>query len=99
MRLRQYFRYDHPAAQISVLTRMPGIFIGTDVEPWPAIEGPVTHSGQIIGRQIVAQAVALVDRTPEIAGAGLHCHGDAVAKTRRKKPLVLAVGREGKDDG
>src|SRR5262249_46273771 len=99
MRLHQYIRYQHPAAQSRLLTRMAGIFIGTDVEPWPAIEGPVAHSGQIIGRQIVAEAVALVDRTPEVTGARLHCHTDAVAKTRRIKPPVPTVGCEGKDDG
>src|SRR5262245_27263611 len=78
---------------------MAGIFIGTNVKPWPAIEGPVAHSGQIIGRQTVAKAVALVDRAPELTGARLYCHADAVTKTRRKKSLVLALGCEGKDRG
>ena len=73
---------------------MTRILIAADIEPWPAIEGAFAHSGHKIGHKVVAEAVALVDRAPELTGR-LHRHPDAVAQTGRKEPLVLALRREG----
>ena len=78
---------------------MTRILIAADIEPWPAIEGAFAHSGHKIGHKVVAEAVALVDRAPELAGPRLHRHSDAVAQTRRKEPLVLALRREGEHEG
>src|SRR5438876_9966419 len=78
---------------------MTGIFVGADIEPRPAIEGALTHPGQIIGREVVAEAVALVDRAPEIAASRLCRHADAVAQTGREELLVLAVRCEGEHNG
>src|SRR5271165_2014600 len=99
MRLHQYVRHSYPAAQSGLLSLMPRIFIGSDIEPRPAIECTLADPGKIVGRKVVAEAVALVDRAPQLAGPGLDRHADAVAQARRKGPFVLALRREGKDDG
>jgi hypothetical protein len=61
MRLHQDIRYCYPAAQSRLLPRMAGILVGADVEPWPAIEGAFAYPSQKIGRELVAEAVSLVD--------------------------------------
>src|SRR6266446_5643927 len=99
MRLQQHVRHGYPAAQSGLLPRVTGIFVGADIEPRPAIEGAFAHPGHIIGGEVVAEAIALVDGAPEFAGPRLYRHPDAVAQSGREEPLVLAFRREGKHDG
>src|SRR5205814_4313355 len=61
-----------------LVRRLPPIAIG------PAVETAITERGQIVGRGLVAEAVALVDHRPELAGRGLPCHGHRVAQAAGK---------------
>ena len=78
---------------------MTRILVAADIEPRPAIEGAFAHPGYKIRHEVVSEAVALVDRAPELAGPGLHRHSNAVAQTRRIERLVLSLGREGEHKG
>src|SRR5215471_19087144 len=82
MGLQQYIRDHHPAAQGRLLVRVAGVIVGADIKPRPAIKGALAHPRYIVGRQIVTEAVALIDRAPEVAGRGLHRHADTVAQPR-----------------
>src|SRR5215469_11053564 len=99
MRLQQNVRHADSVAQGSLLARMTRILIAADVEPRPAIEGAFAHPGYKIGHEVVSEAVALVDRAPELAGPGLYRHSDTVAQTGRIQPLVLSLRREGEHKG
>ena len=61
-----------------IVHRLPPVAIG------PAVETPITDRGQIVGRGLVAEAVALVDHRPEHAGRGLPCHAHRVAQAAGK---------------
>src|SRR5205814_6842879 len=61
-----------------LVRRLPPVAIG------PAVETPITDRGQIVGRGLVAEAVALVDHRPEHAGRGLPCHAHRVAQAAGK---------------
>src|SRR6266566_5931760 len=50
----------------------------------PAVETAVADRGQIVGRCLVAEAVALVDHRPEHAGLWLPCHAHRVAQAAGK---------------
>ena len=49
---------------------------------------------RIVGRQVVAKSVALVDGAPERARSGLNRKARAIANAGRVDPFVLAVGIE-----
>src|SRR5215469_2661465 len=95
MRLQQNVWHADSVAQGGFLPRMARILVAADIKPGPAIEGAFAHPGYKIGHEIVTEPVALVDRTPELAGSGLHRHSDAVAQPRRIEPLVPSLWREG----
>src|SRR5271165_5815505 len=94
MRLHQHIRYSDTAAQIWPFARVTGVFVAADIKPGPTVKGAFAHPGHIIRREVVAEAVALVGRAPQLAGSGLHRHPDAIAQTGRKDPFVLALGSE-----
>src|SRR5712671_2736167 len=99
MRLHQDVRHCYPAAQSRLLPRVAGILVGADVEPRPAIEGAFAYPSQKIGRELVAEAVTLVDRAPEVTLPGLHRHPDTVPQAGREEPFVFSLRREGEHDG
>ena len=61
-----------------------------DIEPRPAVEGVLLHARDIIGHEIVAEAVALVGRAPRRA-VRLHRKANAIADAGGEQLLVLAV--------
>ena len=54
---------------------------------------------RIVGRQVVAESVALVDGAPERAGSGLNREARAIADAGREDTLMSAVGIEGEHVG
>ena len=54
---------------------------------------------RVVGRQVVAEAVALVDGAPERAGSGLNREARTIANAGCVNALVFAVGIEGKHVG
>ena len=70
------------------------------VPPRPAVEAAFLHVGDVIGNQVVAQRVALVDRTPQLAGLGIDGESAAgVADAVGVDFQIGAVGIERKDVG
>src|SRR5216684_4507120 len=82
-----------------MLPRVAWILVATDIKKRPAVEGALAQPRYVIGRQVVAKLVALVDGAPKIAGAGSDRHPRTVAQAGREHPLVLALRREDKDVG
>src|SRR6266496_3234935 len=54
-----------------MLALMPRVLVRSHVPPGPAVESAFLHVGDVVGNQVVAQRVALVDGTPQLAGLGM----------------------------
>src|SRR5580704_8775586 len=99
MSLDQHVRDGDLVLQIRPLAGMTRVLVRADIIPGPAVIGAVAHAGDVIGRHIVAEAVALVGRAPQRAARGCDRHADAVADAGGEDAAVLAVRIEGQDIG
>src|SRR5262249_11738581 len=93
VRLNEHIEYGDLVLQIRPLFALPRLLVGTEIVPWPAVEGVLLYPRDIVGHEIVTQAVALVGRAPRRA-IRLHREPDAIADAGREQPLVLAAGIE-----
>src|ERR1700721_2465817 len=66
--LQKHVGSNHFIFQFRMLTLQPRILIAAHIPPGPAVESTVLHMGDVIRNQIVASPIALVHRTPELAG-------------------------------
>src|SRR5690606_36744119 len=55
---------------LRVLRLDPGIDVLAPVRPRPAVEAALAHRGQVVGHQVGADLVTLVDHRPQLAAAG-----------------------------
>src|SRR5690606_23539363 len=60
-----------------------GVDVLAPVRPGPAVEAAVAHRGQVVGHQVRADLVALVDHGPELAAAGLDGERGGIAQAGR----------------
>ena len=70
----------------------PAILIAAPVIPRPAIEGTEFDAGQIVGDQVAAQHVALIDHAPQHAAPGFERQADRIAQARRIDAIVAGLG-------
>src|SRR5271166_1077031 len=99
MRLDKNVRRHHAACKVRTFALVPGVLMRADVVPRPAVEGALDDARREIRRQIIAQAVALVDDAPKRAARRLDGRARAVAQAGRKDALMSAFGIEGKHVG
>jgi hypothetical protein len=71
--------------------RMSRIFVGAQIIPGPAVERAVTHARNEVGDEIVAEAIALVGRAPDIAGQWVHGESNAVSQSAREHSSIAAL--------
>src|SRR5580704_14522737 len=69
--LEEDIRNDHLVFQFGVLALVAWILMGADVPPRPAVEAAVLNVGDVVGDEIVSQAVAFVDGAPKLVGLGI----------------------------
>ena len=86
MRLQQHVGDDHRVLQVGVLALVPRILIAADVVPGPAVEAALLDVRDVVGDQVVAQLVALVDRRPQLArvAGGRRCRRRCGCRRRRR---------------
>ena len=65
----------------------------------PAVEAAVAHRGQIVGRRLVAQRVALVDHRPQGTRRRLPRHADGIAQAGGEDAGLAALEVELVDGG
>ena len=82
-------RIDRLSGKVRPLARVPGILVVAHVEPRPAVVTAFAHAGDIVGDQVVAQAVALVRRGPDLARGRIHRETHRVADAGREGPKGL----------
>src|SRR5204863_6121665 len=68
------------------------LFVRADVGVRPAVESAGADVGSVIGNELVAEAVALVDDGPERAARRLPGHPDRIAQSRGEDSLTAAIG-------
>ena len=99
MRLDQHVRHGRAAGEIGPLAVVPRIVVIADIAPGPAVEGARADPCGVVGRQIVAEHVALVDDAPQLVGRRPNGHPRAIAQARRIDAFVAPVGIEGEHIG
>ncbi len=67
MGLDEHVRDGDLVLEIRPLAAMTRVLVGADVVPGPAVERAFAHAGDVIGRHVVAEPVALVGRAPHRA--------------------------------
>src|SRR5579864_406944 len=77
--LQDHVRSDDFVFQLRVLAGVARIVEAAHVIPRPAVEAAFLDVGNVVGNQVVAQAIALVGGAPNLAGLGMHLQPHAVA--------------------
>lgn len=72
MRLKQNIGNNDLALQLRVLAFVSRIPMTADVIPRTAVETTVLHVGDVIGSEVVAEFVPLIDRAPDLATPGMN---------------------------
>src|SRR5579872_2898928 len=85
-----------PSLQIRTLSGMSGILVVPDVEPGPAEERTFPHPSDVIRHQIIAQPIALVDRTIYVPIDRMHRKTCAISNPRgeRSNTFSLRIERQ-----
>src|SRR5512146_1961963 len=89
----------HLRAEVGMLVAEARILVLADVVPGPAVEAAIFYMGDVVGNEIVAEAVALVDGGPEFAGFGVDGDADGVADAGGVDALAGSVRIEFEDVG
>src|SRR6266436_9717206 len=74
-----------------MLPGMPRILMPTHVPPWPPVESALLHMGDVVGHQVVAEAVTLIHRAPQVSPIGIDGQSDSVANSVSVYPHPRAV--------
>src|ERR1700733_13911939 len=82
-----------------MLAGVPRVLMGADVPPGPAVKAAFAHRGDVVGYQVVAQAVALIDSAPQLPAVGIDGQTRGVADAGSVDAPVRSVRIKGKDVG
>src|SRR6202035_3785408 len=99
MRLQENVRRENRGLELGVFADMTWILMGAHVEPGPTVKATWFEVSDVVGNQIVSQAVPFIGGTPEFASCGIDGFTDAVSDARRVNALELPFGGELKDIG
>jgi hypothetical protein len=91
--LEQYVGHDDRRPQLGMLPGKERILIRAGVEPRPAVESAAPHRREVVGRQVVANQVAFVDRGPQVARDGIDAKARRVANAGGVDVQRAALGR------
>ena len=81
-------RLDAGAVGVGVL----GVLLPGEIAVGPAVEFAVFENVDVLGRQVVAQVVAVVVVRPQLAGRGVERQADGIAQPLGEQMLARAVG-------
>src|SRR3954447_14473339 len=83
MRLEQYVWQDGFGPQFGMLASQSRILMGAQVVPGPSIKAAFFYVTDVIRNQVVAQAIPLVDRAPQLSRGRIHGNSGWIANARR----------------
>ena len=97
MRLEQQIGRDRRIDLLGRELREARLRVLADIGVGPAVEPALLHPDQIVGRQIVAEPVALLYKRPQLAGRRMKGERGRVPRAGGVGRLVRAVGIEALD--
>jgi hypothetical protein len=97
MRLQQYIGRDDPLAQFRMLADMTGVLVRTHVPPRPAVKAALVNRGDVVGHEVVTEAVAFIDGGPQLTGARINGQPRWVSDSRGINAHMRAIGVKGQD--
>src|SRR5437870_11669907 len=68
-----------------------------DVKPRPAVKSAGAHTADVVGRQILANFVALIRAHPQLIAAGTKCYSYSIANSPRIDFSIRPIGIELED--
>ena len=68
-----------------------GIQVFAPIRIWPTVEATGGHARHVVGYEVVAEHVALIDRSPKLPGVGIELETGAVADAGRKYVRIGAI--------
>src|SRR5208282_5185923 len=99
MRLQEHIGDEHFVLQLRMVTHVARVLVRSDVKPRPTVESALRDSRDVIGREVIAELIALVDGCPEIAGPGIDGEANRIANAGGVDLFALSVGIENEDVG
>src|SRR2546426_8867440 len=75
-----------------MLALVARILVSSNVVPGPTVEASVLNVGNVIGREIVAEFIALINGGPEFAGLWVDGNTNWIAYTPRVNTQPGAIG-------
>ena len=97
MRRNQHVGHDGALHEIRKRPDVARIVVRADVGIRPAVEAAVLDRRRVVGHQVVAEIVALVDRRPHDVRPGLQRQSDGIANPGRIDPIAGAIRVELED--
>src|SRR5208283_1443155 len=94
MSLQENVGHDYAVFQFRMLPAMMRVLMAAEVEPRPSVKPAFANTRDVIGREVVAESVALVSGAPESASERIDSHADAIAESAGGDASLCAVGLE-----
>ncbi|CAN6484249.1 unnamed protein product [Victoria cruziana] len=91
VRAQRIVGHQGPLDQIRPRRPDPLVHMRAEIAVGPAVEAAVAHRAHVVGHQVVAQFVALVDRHPQRAAVRLPGHADRIAQAAGVDALRAAL--------
>src|SRR5579872_3361109 len=99
VRLEEDVGNGDPSLQIRTLSEMSRILVIPDVKPGPAEERTFAHPCDVIRHEIIAQPIALVDRTIYLPIDGMHRKTCAISNSGGERSNTMSLGIECQNGG
>src|SRR5687767_3525426 len=90
MRAERVVGLDRDRHQVGARWLHARVHVLPEVAVRPAVESAVANRGHVIGNEIAAELVALVDGDPQRSGARLPRHPDGIAEPTRENAMRAA---------
>ena len=97
VRLQKHVGNNHFVLQLGMLALVPGVLVIAHVIPGPAVESIFLHRTDVIGDKIIAEFVALISPSTELASSRIDRNAYRIANSRRIDLYGLAVRGELQD--
>src|SRR5580698_4365051 len=81
VRLQDDIRSDDLIFQFGMFALVPRILMATHIPPRPAVKTPILYVCNVVGNQIVSEAVAFIDGAPQFASLRIYCKPDRVTNS------------------
>ncbi len=91
MRPEEHVGRDDVFLELRMLARVPRVRMSAEVKPRPAVEPGLFHARHVVGHEIVTQLVALIHRSPQLAGFRVNGEADGIANAGGKDAAILAI--------